>query len=267
MANDKPSFLSRNQFLFYRLFSLFGLIPVGAYLCVHLLTNATVVEGPAVFQGKVDTIHSLGSALPVIEWVFIFIPLIFHATMGMIIVSSGSFNTAAYPYVRNFRYTLQRATGMIAFVFILFHVLQLHHMGRVFGGGLFDAEHATSSAAAALAPMIVRVAYLIGVLSCVYHLANGIWTFGITWGIWTSKAAQARASWACLAFGLALGLVSLTALGGFGNVDQAQAKVVEDRLIKVKEITAGQEPIDGQLSAENKSAEKQPAPSAAPNKK
>ena len=28
--------------------------------------------------------------------------------------------------------------------------------------------------------------YLVGVLCCVYHLANGLWTAGITWGLWIS---------------------------------------------------------------------------------
>ncbi len=229
MANDNPSFLSRNQFLFYRLFSLFGLIPVGAYMCVHLLTNVTLVNGALAFQKNVDAIHSLGVALPAVEWIFIFIPLIFHATMGMIIVASGSFNTSSYPLTRNFRYTLQRATGMIAFVFILFHVLQLHHLGSALGGGRFDAEHAASSTATALAPAAIKVLYIVGVLSCVYHLANGIWTFGITWGIWTSKAAQTRASYACLAFGLALAAVGMMTVKSFSTLDTKAAKAVEDR--------------------------------------
>jgi succinate dehydrogenase / fumarate reductase cytochrome b subunit len=244
LANDNPSFLSRNQFLFYRLFSLFGLIPVGAYMCVHLLTNVTVVNGALAFQKNVDVIHSLGVALPAVEWIFIFIPLIFHAVMGMIIVSSGSFNTASYPLTRNFRYTLQRATGMIAFVFILFHVLQLHHMGSVFGGGRFDAEHAASSTAIALSPAVIKALYIVGVLACVYHLANGIWTFGITWGIWTGKTAQTKASYACLAFGLALACVSVMTVGAFGNLDTEKAKEIETRHQQTIQAELGVAPAD-----------------------
>ena len=37
---------------------------------------------------------------------------------------------------------------------------------------------------------IIPILYTIGILSCVFHLANGIWTFGITWGIWVTPAAQ-----------------------------------------------------------------------------
>ena len=61
------SFLGRHQFLLYRLFSLAGLMPVGAFVMVHLLTNASVLGGAAAFQSRVDLIHSLGPLLPTIE--------------------------------------------------------------------------------------------------------------------------------------------------------------------------------------------------------
>ena len=54
-----------------------------------------------------------------VEWVFIFIPILFHATIGFIIIAGMMPNTAAYPYNGNIRYTLQRATGMIVFAFIV----------------------------------------------------------------------------------------------------------------------------------------------------
>ena len=51
---------------------------------------------------------------------------------------------------------------------------------------------------------IVPVLYTVGVLSCVFHLANGVWTMGITWGSWTAPPSQSRASVAWLLFGPAL---------------------------------------------------------------
>ncbi len=144
------SFASRHQFLIYRLFSLAGLVPVGGYMVIHLLTNATILNGTAAFQTQVDRIHSLGRVLPLVEWTFIFLPLLFHAIVGWFIISGAVPNTNSYPYAGNIRYVLQRATGMIAFFFILFHVLQMHGMGKWLGGGLFDPEHAASSAAMAI---------------------------------------------------------------------------------------------------------------------
>ena len=80
--------------------------------------------------------------------------------------------------------------------------------------------------------------YLIGVLSCVYHLANGLWTMGITWGVWTSPQAQARASAVCGAFGVLLAVVSVAALFGMRAVGSGEAlehaKQVEDQMYESK---------------------------------
>lgn len=246
MTESNPSFLARHQFLIYRLFSLSGLIPVGAFLVVHLLTNASVNAGPGVFQSRVDMIHSIGEGLlPVVEWLFIFLPMLFHAVVGFMIIANGLPNVGSYPYVGNVRYTLQRATGMIAFVFIIGHVLHLHWMGKPVGGGHFDPHAATSSAAVALYPILATILYAIGVLCVVFHFANGLWTLGITWGIWTSPAAMRRANWLSIAVGLLLGGAGLGALFGMRSLDVEQAKVIEDRMNEVKRMLEGQAPAAG----------------------
>lgn len=224
------SFLGKHQFLVYRLFSLSGFIPVGAFVVVHLATNASILAGPEAFQSRVDMIHGLGPLLPIVEWLFIFLPMIFHASIGFVIISGGLPNVGSYPYVGNVRYTLQRATGMIAFAFILWHIIQLHWMGAALGGGAFDPHRASSSAATAIAPMLVGILYAIGIVSVVFHFSNGLWTLGITWGLWTSSAAMQRASWACLVIGLTLGTLGLGALVAMRAVDVEQAKNIEERM-------------------------------------
>jgi succinate dehydrogenase / fumarate reductase, cytochrome b subunit len=227
-VSDSPSFLERHQFLIYRLFSLAGLIPVGAFVVVHLLTNASVLGGAASFQSRVDLIHSLGPLLVPVEVAFIFLPMLFHAVVGFVIIANGLPNVGSYPYVGNVRYTLQRATGMIAFVFIIWHLYQLHWLGAPLGGGQFDPHRATSTAATALRPAWVTALYAIGVLSVVFHFANGLWTLGITWGIWTSPAAMRRANAVSVAVGLGLAAAGLGALGGLRAVDVEQARATED---------------------------------------
>jgi len=230
--SSPQSFLARHDFLIRRLHSLSGLVPVGAYMVVHLVTNASVLESAASFQKNVYTIHSLGALLPVVEWVFIFIPLLFHALLGFVIVGGGMPNSNQYRYGPNYRYVLQRATGMIAFVFIMVHVFHMHgwfhadvwleKVARPLGGAQFAPFNAASTAGMALQSSVMVAMYLVGVLSCVYHLANGIWTMGITWGIWTSPAAQARASKACTGFGLVLAALSVAALFGMRSAGQGE---------------------------------------------
>ncbi len=228
--SETPSFLERHQFLIYRLFSLAGIIPVGAFLVVHLLTNASVLGGAESFQSRVDLIHSLGPLLIPAEVAFIFLPMLFHAAIGFVIIANGLPNVGSYPYAGNVRYTLQRATGMIAFVFIVWHVIQLHWLGAPLGGGQFDPHHATSTAAAALRPAWVTALYAIGMLSAVFHFANGLWSIGITWGIWTSPAAMRRANVLSIVVGLVLAAAGLGSLGGLQRIDIDEARITEDAM-------------------------------------
>ena len=69
------------------------------------------------FQRIVFLIHSPGRLLPLIEWAFIFAPLLFHAIMGVWIARTGRSNSSQYQYTANRRYTWQRWTGFIALVF------------------------------------------------------------------------------------------------------------------------------------------------------
>lgn len=241
-TGSSPSFLERHEFLLRRLHSLSGIVPVGAYMVIHLLTNATVLESSLTFQRMVYRIHSL-PVLVVIEWAFIFLPIIFHAVYGIVIVRSGIPNNSSYPYRKNWRYTLQRATGLIAFVFIFWHVFHMHGwvhtdawLKTIEGwGGNFKAYFASSTAAKAMqASILIPILYVIGMLSCVFHLANGIWTFGITWGIWTTPLAQRRADYACIAFGVLLTLVSLGSIGGFATLDVKTAQQKEEQQYKAK---------------------------------
>jgi succinate dehydrogenase / fumarate reductase, cytochrome b subunit len=235
-----PSFWGRNEFLIRRLHSLTGLVPVGAYMVIHLITNASVLDSPGKFQQQVYLIHSLGAALPLIEWVFIFIPIIFHGVVGLFITAEMIPNNAAYQYTSNFRYTMQRVTGLIAFAFIAWHVFHMHgwiHAGwwernisHPLGGANFHPYNAASSAAVAMQTPLQIVIYAIGVLASVYHLANGIWTMGITWGLWTTPAAMRRASIGSAVFGVLLAAVSVGAIWGMVNVDVAEAREQEVRM-------------------------------------
>jgi succinate dehydrogenase / fumarate reductase cytochrome b subunit len=213
-------------------------------MVIHLLTNASVVDSPGRFQASVYQIHSLGAVLPVVEWVFIFIPIIFHGVVGLFITAEMIPNNAAYNYTGNFRYTLQRVTGLIAFGFIAWHVFHMHGWFHAqwwvdsvlgpLGGGMFHPFNASSSAALALQSPLAIVIYAIGVLACVYHLANGIWTFGITWGIWTTPQAMHRALIGCGVFGVILAALSAAALWGMATVDVGDALRVERQMLESK---------------------------------
>lgn len=214
-------------------------------MVVHLITNCSLLAGPANFQRAVNLIHSLGPALPLVEWTFIFLPIIFHAVLGVVIIRGGLPNTGSYNYGANWRYTLQRASGLVAFVFIFAHVFHLHgwfhtpvwldNVAEPLGGAQFKPYNAASTLGAAFQKSaLIPLLYLVGVLSSVFHLSNGLWSFGIRWGIWTSPAAMRRAGQVCVAFGVGLSLISVAATFAPRRVDTVKAKEIEDTMYEAK---------------------------------
>lgn len=207
-------------------------------MVMHLLTNASIATGSETFQNAVYLIHTPGPVLWVIEWTFIFIPLLFHGIVGLALLRNMAPNN--YQYASNHRYTLQRATGVLAFLFIGWHVFHMHGWFHVepwvagvaapLGGAQFKAYNAASTAGAAMqASIAIPILYTIGVLACVFHFANGLWTMGITWGLWVTPAAQSRANWISIGVGAVLTVVSLTAISGFYTLDVEEAKIKEDQ--------------------------------------
>jgi succinate dehydrogenase / fumarate reductase, cytochrome b subunit len=247
MSQKSSSFFGKHEFLIRRLHSISGLVPVGAYMTVHLLVNSSLVNGPGAFQSNVNQIHSLGVFLLPVEWLFIFLPIIFHAAFGIWIIQSGRSNVDRYRYTSNFRYALQRWTGVIAVVFIFFHVFHLHgwfhshwwlsKVAEPMGMANFRPYNAASTLAESLSGILWPLFYLIGVVACVYHFANGVWTFGITWGLWLGPKAQQTASYVCAAGGVFLLLVGLTALFSATQVNVEKARKIEDAMYDVRTKT------------------------------
>ncbi len=221
-ATAETNFFLRHEFLIRRVHSLLGIVPLGLYMTVHLATNASLLNGTQTFQRAVFLIHSPGKLLPLIEWGLIFTPLIFHAVIGIWIAKSGKSNSSQYRFRSNKRYTWQRWTGFIALVYLFFHILHLHgwfHISaweaiiRPLGFGMFRPFNAASSLVRAMQEWgyVWPAFYLVGMLACVYHLANGLWTSGITWGLWISPTAQARASKLCTVIGCGLAVLGVSA--------------------------------------------------------
>ena len=207
VASDQtaPLLGGHHHFLLRRLHSLTGLV-FGGYLIVHLLVNATIAQGGVVYQQQVDKIHSL-PFLPVIEWTFIYLPILFHTVYGIWITLTGQPNVDRYPYAKNWFYVAQRVSAIIIVVFMLFHVLSLKY--GLFGQKIsFDPHRALGTVGRHFDHWWVWLIYPIGILASCYHLANGIWTAAITWGVTVSAAAQKRWGYLCA------GLFVLTFLAG-----------------------------------------------------
>lgn len=230
------SFGEKHYFYIRRLHSLCGLVPVGAFLCFHLIANASILA-PGVpgesYQKAIEQVHVIGPLLVPVEIIFIFIPILFHALLGVQIWLTSKPNAQQYRYGSNIRYMLQRATGMFAFAFILYHLWHMHWLGAGFGGGHFQlhnseggAAAAASTAAAIQSAWWIAPFYALGVVASVYHLANGVWTSLITWGITIRPEAQRVSGYACAVLGVVLTIAGLGAVRAFQTFESGRTTVV-----------------------------------------
>lgn len=245
----RSSFLERHHFLFRRLHSLSGVVPIGVFLLVHLTTNSSIVwgtvnrvhanvhGGAATFQHEVNFIHSLPFLL-LIEVFVLWLPIAFHAGFGVYYAVSGRPNNEHYRYGGNVRYTLQRLTAWIGLVFIVYHVGTLRWgFSRLIPGHMhWEADFAGSTLAAALQGStdgmtvwgwVIVLFYFVGVSSLVYHLANGVWTAAITWGVTITETAQKRFGYVCAALGAVLMAAGWASIIGFASLDYHNARSAE----------------------------------------
>ncbi|HVY46445.1 MAG TPA: succinate dehydrogenase cytochrome b558 subunit [Minicystis sp.] len=207
-ALEKPVFQSRDHraFLWRKLHSLSGVVPVGAFMIFHLWENATALQGQERFDEAVSGINHL-PYLPFLEWGLILLPLAFHAVYGVWIALHGKPNVGRYTYSRNWMYTLQRVTGLLAFAFIGYHLWEYwgHKLAGTLAPEQFYPELCKNMSSTTAGVPIVALIYIVGISACVFHLANGLWGFCFSWGITVTRRAQRGAA---VVFGV-LGLVVL----------------------------------------------------------
>jgi succinate dehydrogenase/fumarate reductase cytochrome b subunit (b558 family) len=206
LINDTPR--AHRAFVWKKLHSLSGVIPVGVFLIEHLWTNSKALQGEEAFNRAVGDIQGL-PYLPLIEIFGIFLPLTFHAFYGIYLAFRGTPNALRYRYATNWLYVMQRVTGFIAFAFICGHLYEFRVQKWLFGmrsDAFYPALEAHLSSTYAGIPWLA-LAYLVGIAAAAFHFANGLAGFCMSWGITVTKVAQRRAALACGGLGLALFLL------------------------------------------------------------
>ena len=204
-----------HSFLWRRLHSLSGVLPLGAFLCYHLFENLSALRGPAAYDEMVNHVNVL---LPRaffygLELVTIVIPLGYHALYGVWVAVTGRPNVGRYAYAQNWGYLAQRITGVIALLFLLVHVGTLrawvtllgNHLApvRILDPGGLDlvtyrdvAAHlgnpASLGARSILAGDHIFALYIVGTLCTIWHFCYGLKGFCWSWGIAVGRLAQRR---------------------------------------------------------------------------
>jgi len=201
---------AQSHFWLRRLHSLSGIVPVGGFLAFHLYENYTARKGAEAYNKMTHGLQELPFAVAM-EIAIIIVPLLFHGVYGLFITSTARPNVVSSRYVRNWMYLIQRVTGVIVFAFILFHLwttrfvqLQDHESLDLF-----------RQVQAAVTNPWIYAFYVAGILSATFHLANGIWSFSIVWGLTVGPGAQRRMMYVAAAVFVVLSFLGIQSIQAF----------------------------------------------------
>jgi succinate dehydrogenase / fumarate reductase cytochrome b subunit len=199
------------SFIWRKLHSLLGIIPIGAFLLEHLLSNFEALKGPFAYGDQVKLLNSL-PLVRVLEWTFIFLPILYHAVYGVYIWLRGKSNIVYYPWAGNWMYIAQRYTGLIAFAYIIQHVLRQRFLGVSLPEHPYYAfakvQHELSN------PFMVAV-YAIAMIAVCWHFAYGVWLFAAKWGITPGNTARRRFGYVCAVLGILLAAMGIASIYAF----------------------------------------------------
>jgi succinate dehydrogenase / fumarate reductase cytochrome b subunit len=200
-----------HSFLLRKLHSLSGIIPIGAFLVEHLVSNFEALKGPAAYAAQVKFLNGL-PFVRVLEWAFIFLPLLYHALYGVFIWLRGKSNVIYYPWAGNWMYLTQRWTGLIAFAYIAQHVWRQRFSGvnlPEHPGAAFHKVQVELSN-----PWMLAV-YVIAMIAICWHFSYGVWLFAAKWGITPGDKARKRFGYLCTAGGIVLAAIGLASIYAF----------------------------------------------------
>lgn len=198
-----------SHFFVRKLHSLLGVIPLGIFLTYHLLINSLAFLGPGVYDKLIEVMRGF-PYLPLVELTVIFIPLVIHGFYGLVVIREARLNLDVYPFARNWYFWLQRVTGVVIFAFLAFHI------GTLRLNELLGAPSASFNRVASYLQNPWMLAfYISGVVSTAFHLANGLWLFGVNWGILVGPRAQRIATRVIMLLFIALSVIGVNDLRAF----------------------------------------------------
>lgn len=181
-ASSSPK--EHGAFVRARLGSLLAVAPLGVWTVIHLWNNLAAFQGAAAWQREV-TEYGHPFAFFVSSLVAL-LPLALHTVWGVGRLVTAQPNNLRYRYFANFKYLLQRLSALGLLLFLGAHLWLAFLRPRLTTGvpePFSDISHEMHHHVPTL------VVYLLGVLGVAYHLANGLHSFLMGWGIVSSRWA------------------------------------------------------------------------------
>jgi succinate dehydrogenase/fumarate reductase cytochrome b subunit len=165
--------------------------------------NARAMNGDAAYGRAVDVVRRL-PGLPLFEAIFVFAPLALHGVVGLWMTATRTPLRVKSPYPRALG-AWMRATGIVAFAFVLAHIEEFRAAP---GAGLGGTELGTLVAANLSSTWMgvpwKAAAYLIGSGCVTFHFAAGAWAFFAAATETESAARRKWTAWTAGAVGVAI---------------------------------------------------------------
>lgn len=207
-----------NSFYSRKLHSLLGVIPLGFFLFEHLLTNYEAFRGGReAFYKQVEWLHGLPFVL-LLEIFFIWLPLLYHGVYGLYIAYEARNNVSNFGYFRNVMFKLQRYTGVVTLIFVVWHVWGTRVQVAL---GNVSINEVGSTIHKVVTDPILLTLYCIGIVAAVFHFSNGLWSFFVSWGITVGPRAQRVSSYIFMALFAVMSVLFLLALFAFRDASFA----------------------------------------------
>ncbi|MFC5405564.1 succinate dehydrogenase cytochrome b558 subunit [Cohnella soli] len=215
--------MASNSYLPRKLHSLLGVIPLGLFIVEHAITNYSAFEGGKErFDKSINNLNEM-PLLFFLELFVIWLPILFHGVYGLYVAYQSNLNTGRFSYGRNWAFAAQRITGVITFIFVAWHFYETRFQLVL---GNVRHEDLGSRMNEIFQNPVALTAYVIGVVAAMFHFANGLWAFLVSWGITVGPRAQKISSNICMVIFViltALFLLSIVALSGDEFSNEAAA--------------------------------------------
>ncbi|SHE51654.1 succinate dehydrogenase subunit C [Seinonella peptonophila] len=205
---------TQRSFFNRRLHSLLGVIPVGFFLIEHLYTNYHITGGKESFVESVNWLWGIPILL-VLEVLFIFLPLMYHGIYGLYIAFRADNNVSQFGTFRNIMFMLQRVTGVITLIFVLWHIWQTRVQVAIYG---WTSTQLADQTVAIMSNNIWLIVYMVGLLCAVFHFCNGMWSFLVSWGVTVGPRSQTISTYIWGAVFVAMSFVGIRTILAFASL-------------------------------------------------
>lgn len=181
---DAPTKTTDGAFLRSRLGSLLAVFPLGVWTVGHLWNNLAAFKGGVAWQSAVTEYpHPLAH---LVTMIVVLLPLVLHMIWGISRMAQARPNLHKHASYNNLKYVVQRLSAVGLMLFLGAHIwLAMLHPRFVEG----HPEPFADIAGQMRHHGPTLAVYVLGTLGVAFHLANGLHTFAMGWGVVASRRA------------------------------------------------------------------------------